>query len=413
MKDYRGCEVSGASLRALELYEAALGSLQRGDGDALALARLAIAQAPAFVAARQLECALLLSSRDVRDFEAVPALAAAMATLPCNEREWAHGIAIAAASLGDYARAAAVYDEILQLEPRDAMALATVQAFDYFLGDARAQRERAARILAAYGGSVPGRHAVLSAHAFGLVETGEYAAAEAAAMEALALEPRDLRAYHVVAHVLEMQGRAEDGLRWTAGRELSPHLWWHRALFFLAAGDARRALALYDARLQGSSLPVLIDASALLWRLHLGGAGGEDRFAALAERWAPYAEDAHCAFNDLHAMMAFAGARREDYARRLLGAQERRLEQARGANHDMTRLVGYPACRALAAFGRGDYAAAASLLHSLPPVAHRIGGSHAQRDVLTLTRAAAVSRRARRFHGERLATAPSPALAAA
>jgi len=62
-----------------------------------------------------------------------------------------------------------------------------------------------------------------------------------------------------------------------------------------------------------------------------------------------------------------------------------------GANHDMTRLVGLPASRALAAFGRGDFSGAARLLRALPPVAHRIGGSHEQRDVLHLTRAAAAA----------------------
>ena len=55
-------------------------------------------------------------------------------------------------------------------------------------------------------------------------------------------------------------------------------------------------------------------------------------------------------------------------------------------------LVGLPANRALAAFGHGDFATAARLLRALPPVAHRIGGSHAQRDVLHLTRAAASAR---------------------
>jgi hypothetical protein len=39
----------------------------------------------------------------------------------------------------------------------------------------------------------------------------------------------------------------------------------------------------------------------------------------------------------------------------------------------------------LIAFGRGDYASVTSLLASLPPLAHRIGGSHAQRDLLHLT----------------------------
>jgi hypothetical protein len=56
----------------------------------------------------------------------------------------------------------------------------------------------------------------------------------------------------------------------------------------------------------------------------------------------------------------------------------------------MTRLVG-PRRRARA-YGRGDFATVARLLKALPPVAHRIGGSHAQRDVLHLTRAAASAR---------------------
>jgi hypothetical protein len=79
----------------------------------------------------------------------------------------------------------------------------------------------------------------------------------------------------------------------------------------------------------------------------------------------------------------------------------------------MTRLVGHPACQAIAAFARGDYRSAERLLRALPPVAHRLGGSHAQRDVLTLTRAAAVSRRARLNPGEPHATHLSPRLAAA
>jgi hypothetical protein len=200
---------------------------------------------------------------------------------------------------------------------------------------------------------------------------------------------------------MEMQGRLEEGMRWLGARSAlwtgaggaSTHLWWHIALYHLELGRPAQALAIYDHRMQGDSLSEMIDASALLWRLHLSQFNVGRRFQALAARWAPYAEDAHCAFNDLHAMMAFVGARRRDCADRLLAALERRVARPGGANHDMTRLVGLPACRALAAFGRGEFAAAAQLLRALPPVAHRIGGSHAQRDVLYLTRAAALSRR--------------------
>jgi hypothetical protein len=137
----------------------------------------------------------------------------------------------------------------------------------------------------------------------------------------------------------------------------------------------------------------MIDASAMLWRLQLRGIDVGNRWQALAARWAPLAEAGNYAFNDVHAMMAFAGAGRWDCAARLLAAQERRLRSAWGTNHDMTRLVGLPASRAIAAYGRGDFAGAETLLRGLPPVAHRIGGSHAQRDILQLTRAAAAAQK--------------------
>jgi hypothetical protein len=58
-------------------------------------------------------------------------------------------------------------------------------------------------------------------------------------------------AIHVVAHVMEMQGRARDGLAflaatewaWVEGTGFSVHLAWHRALFYLDAADPESALA--------------------------------------------------------------------------------------------------------------------------------------------------------------------------
>jgi hypothetical protein len=51
----------------------------------------------------------------------------------------------------------------------------------------------------------------------------------------------------------------------------------------------------------------------------------------------------------------------------------------------MSRHVGLPLARAIAAFGRQDYAAAIEHLTPIRPHAHRFGGSHAQRDLLQLT----------------------------
>jgi tetratricopeptide (TPR) repeat protein len=370
-------------------------------GDPLAAARAAVRAAPESAAAHLVEASLLLCSRDRRNFEKAGWVYARLRKLTLAPSEEAHLRAIAAALDEQPAQACAIYDEILEDDPHDLLALAVAQQYDYYLGNPESQLRRTARMLPAWRGAMPGYGTVLAMHAYALQECGDYEAAEAAAHRALALNPRDVRAHHAVAHVMEMQGRLEEGMRWLGARSAlwegaggaTTHLWWHIALYHLELGRYAQAIAIYDHRMQGDSLSELIDASALLWRLHLAGVGLGARFHTAAARWAPYAEDAYCAFNDLHAMMAFVGAGRRDLASRLLAAQERRVARPSGANHDMTRLVGLPASRALAAYGRDDFAAAAQLLRALPPVAHRIGGSHAQRDVLHLTRAAAVARR--------------------
>jgi hypothetical protein len=397
-------------------YEKALQSLRLNRGDALALARDAVAAAPDSANARLLEAVLLVSSRDVREFEAAGWAFARFQTLARDESDRAHAAALAAALDGDLAGACRIYDGILDRDPADTLALWTAQRMDYYLGNAEALRARSASVLARSSPGMPGHHAVVSMHAFALQECGDYAKAEAAAMRALELEPRDLGAEHALLHVYEMLGRPAEAMRWVAGRSAqwgaSHHMWWHVALFMVALERPHAALALYDLRLRDDALPELIDASALLWRLHLQDVNVQGRFAGLAAHWAAHAEDAYCAFNDLHAMMAFAGAQRWDLAERLLAAQQQRLARRAGANRDMTRLVGHPACQALLAFGKGHYPEAERLLRSLPPVAHRIGGSHAQRDILHLTRAAA-SRRARSSRGGNHAIRLPQGLAAA
>jgi hypothetical protein len=232
-------------------------------------------------------------------------------------------------------------------------------------------------------------------HAFGLEENGNYARAEAQGRRAVELEPRDGWAQHAVAHVMEMQGRQKDGIAWmranpdawTRDSSFCVHNWWHLALFHLELGQIEEVLALFDGPIYGARSAVvfdMIDASALLWRLQLRGIDVGDRWSAVADRWAPIAAAGQYAFNDLHAMMAFVGANRPQLAERVLDAQRAAME-GRGDNVAFTREVGYPATLAIRAFGARDYRECARLLRPIRNIAHRFGGSHAQRDLLDLT----------------------------
>ena len=52
----------------------------------------------------------------------------------------------------------------------------------------------------------------------------------------------------------------------------------------------------------------MVDASALLWRLHLRGMAVGDRWTAVADNWGLSPAAGNYAFNDAHAVMAFVGA---------------------------------------------------------------------------------------------------------
>jgi len=402
MRDARGSEVTGASGPALEHYERALAGFLAWTGEPRAEARRAREAAPGFVMGHLLEAYLHLCSRDPAvNGEAQRALARAQALAP-NARERAHATAIATTLRGDWGRAAEQLGRILEWHPRDLLALAVAHTFDYYLGNTQSLQGRIAAALPAWSAGDPGYSGLLAMLAFGREEAGDYGRAEEAAFAALELEPHSIRAHHARAHVLEMQGRAAEGIRWMGERTAfwtgqgasSTHVWWHLALHHLQLGNAHHALEIYDRRIAAAATPSLnelIDASALLWRLELRGTDPGARWLALAGHWAPHAEDAFCAFNDLHAMLAFVGAGRRDLAQRLMAAQQRRLSRG-GTNAGMLWTVGLPASHSLAAYGEQDFARAATLLRDLPEVSHRLGGSRAQHGLLGLTLHAAENR---------------------
>ena len=413
--DFRHCEISGATPAALEAYERALAAFQSWRTGAENDVALALQEAPLFVMAHVLQAYLHLTSRDPAIARAAAPILAGALALPANARERLHLQAIAAALADDYERVKALLSELLRNEPRDVLALQIAHSFDYLTGDVVRMRDRVAGVLPAWSLAVgsapmPGYHAVLAMHAFGLEESGDYERAEAVAKLALSLDLFDARAHHALAHVFEMTSRPAEGVQWlyqhvaywSTDTTVATHCWWHLALFHLALGQVRQALSLYDLRVRNSAsqqVGDLIDASALLWRIELQGGRRERaqvraRWNELAVAWAPHISDGFCTFNDLHAMLAFVGARKWHLAERMEHELARR-QSALTRHGETTRLVGLSATRALLAFGRGDYGRAIELLASLPPLAHRIGGSHAQRDVLDLTllRAAAYIRR--------------------
>jgi hypothetical protein len=411
MKETVGYDISGASGRSLDLLERGLREFRCYIDDPVTTVEEALSTSPELVMGYVLKAYLYLMGTEAAGLPVARAALKKAQELPSSDRERRHLEAIRHLTEGRW-RAAGLALEDLSIDyPHDLLALQAGHLIDFFTGDSRMLRDRLARALPAWDKQVPGYHAVLGMHAFGLEETANYAGAEKQGRLSVELEPRDGWGHHAVAHVLEMQGRRREGVEWMRGRSQSwsegsffaVHNWWHLALFHLGLDEIDEVLALFDGPIYGKRSQVvleMIDASALLWRLHLRGVDVGERWSAVADSWSPLALAGNYAFNDMHAMMAFVCGNRGKEANALLHVQLHAMANS-DDNASFTREVGHPAALAIQAFGQGRYPETVRLLREVRNYAHRFGGSHAQRDVIDLT----IIEAARRANQDGLAVA--------
>jgi len=402
IRDDWGHTLSGATGGSLQHYRTALDELRVYRGDPVASVDRALALNPDFVMAHALRAWLHLLGTEPAGLPVARAALAAAQTLPMTERERGHIAAIGQLAGGAWHAAARTLEDLSIAWPLDALALQVGHQLDFFLGESRMLRDRIARALPAWTTGMTGYSALLGMHAFGLEEAGDYAGAERLGRRAVDLDSRDGWAWHAVAHVMEMQDRQQGGIAWLGDDPASwstdsffaVHNWWHLALFHLETGNLDRVLDLFDGPIYGARSAIvleMIDASALLWRLHLRGVDVGDRWNDLADKWLPLAGAGNYAFNDAHAMLAFVGAGRSQPALDLLNAQEQALRKS-DDNARFLSDVGSPVTRAILAFGLGEYAEAVELLRPVRNHSHRFGGSHAQRDLIDLTLIEAATR---------------------
>jgi tetratricopeptide (TPR) repeat protein len=281
------------------------------------------------------------------------------------------------------------------------------------MGRSVALRNAPAAVLPAWDETLPGYGNVLGMLAFGYEECGEYTAAEDAGRRGVARNPDDLWALHAVAHVLEMQGRHEEGAAWLARpaeawADRNPfrgHLWWHLALQQLDAGDTTGPLALYDRSIYNADSNFYLDiqnAASLLARLEFCNADVGQRWTPLADHAETHLDDHALAFTDLHCMMSLARTERFAAARRLIDSMTRHAEDPRSYAAAAMRAAALPLCRAILAFGEGRWDDAVALFLPLRHANQIVGASHAQREILALYLVVAAIRGGNRSMAEAL-----------
>lgn len=397
-RDIRGVPISTSDTAAIDALETAMEMSLAFHGDPTAVIDAALAADPGFVMGHVFKAAMLTQAMETRIYDLlIHHLEAAEALAPkANDRERGHIAAIRAWAEGDFHGAVQLWEKVLNAQPFDLLALEMVHLSGVLLGDVPNQRDCVARVFPLWDESVPGYEFVLGFYAFGLEEMRDFSRAEELGRQAIALRPDHPYAFHAVAHVMEMRGRQTGGIHFMNDRRdkwevsnFANHLWWHLSLFHLDLGRIDMVLDIFDHHLRGSGHEgekyEELDSAALLWRLGLLGVDLGDRWQQLAVKWQPAATDTLYAFNDVHAMMAFTGAGRADLQHTLLTANERFVETATDANVAMSREIGLPFCRALQDFSAERYSDCVERLLPVRYMTHRLGGSHAQRDVIAWT----------------------------
>lgn len=234
--------------------------------------------------------------------------------------------------------------------------------------------------------------------AFVRQEQQRFDEAMALSCRSLAQEPGAGHSAHARAHAHYETGDHESGLAWMSGWvrgdgatvDSLSHFSWHAALHELSLGDLDAVRRRYETQLQpGSALGcrALVDSGSLLFRWAL--TPGADLVPSMADVVAVTSrttlERPATPFLAMHAAVAHLALGDVTALRRLSC-------WAAAEAHPAQQSVVAPLAAAFALMAAGHSSEAASALARLSPDVRRLGGSHAQREIVEEARIAALLR---------------------
>lgn len=262
----------------------------------------------------------------------------------------------------------------------------------------------------------------LTYHGWSLTENGAVAKGRALTERALGLRRENAHGAHALLHAMFEDGSIADADAlvgewipiYPRSGILHGHIRWHQALGALERGDAASALAIYadvlqPAATQAPPLNAVTDGASLLWRLSTYGHAvpGELWHEADASAQNSFPKSS-LPFADVHMALLSAATHNHAALQSRLAVIEQRLADGRLAAGAVVPAI----CRAMRAFADADFAACVGTLAPVLNEVARIGGSHAQRELIEDTFIVALMKsgdlaRARGLLDQRLHRRPS------
>ncbi|MBN9279782.1 MAG: tetratricopeptide repeat protein [Hyphomicrobium sp.] len=400
--DLHDLRLTTASAAAAEAFNTTVLGYLRYRTDVSANLKATLDADPDFALAHVMKGYLMmLSFKEANVPTAVAALKTADGLIGrTTPREQAHAAGLRAWTEGDLDRTLAIWEQILDEYPHDILALRLHHSNAFWLGRPGAMAREVEKALPRYSRDLAGWGTLLACRCFAHEELGNYTLAEAAGRDAIDVDKGDLWAAHAVAHILEMQGRCAEGIDWLAGLEphwegannLKHHLWWHRGLYHFERGEFDAVLGLYDRHFRNLASPIteaqpdlyidVQNAASMLFRLERLGVDVGSRWNEIADKAETRIGDCLSPFTLPHWMMALAATRRFEAGGRMLEAMRKYATTAGTLNARLVADYALPISEAVLLRAKGEPAAAVRIMRPSIGGMYRLGGSHAQQDVL-------------------------------
>jgi tetratricopeptide (TPR) repeat protein len=281
--------------------------------------------------------------------------------------------------------------------PRDVLVLATTAFTNGLIGSSgRAGQKRTLlelldRLAPSYGDD----WWFTAHHGMALSENRQRQAARPKIERSLSQNSKNPWAAHALAHLCYEEGNADAAraflTSWlpTYPRDglLYSHLNWHLALGHLEGGDAAAAFRLFREAFapdvhSGPPRGKVTDAVSFLWRWELAGQPRDhEAWRTMHDFAASAFSCAGVAFSDMHIALT-----------QIVAGNEAALQRRAAEMNELARQGRYPSgplvpavSRGFAAFERRDFPAAINALEPVAGELERIGGSHAQLDLVEFT----------------------------
>lgn len=331
-----------------------------------------------------------------------------------TKRELLHVEAIKNLHMGNLNKSCDIWEAILTLHSNDMLAIKFAHDTYFYLGQHAQMRDSISRVLPFWTNDARMSGYLHGMHSFGYVQSNFFEEAKISALKALDLNRNDGWATHTICHFNEYKNHVDQGIKflrdtekdWSSCNLISPHNYWHLALYHIERDEHQTALEIFDQTivkyLDLNRTLDMVDLISLLYRLKLDNCKID-----LSERWSRLhnvfqnrIRDHGYVFNDMHILLMLCSCKNQqgeneffnslnqylskDNKNMLTDICNNVIDMKNMENYikQINRDIGVNIFEAIRNFELAEYD---KVVDKLTPIRYdivKIGGSNAQRDLI-------------------------------